>query len=101
MNISGINPNIPSIGGTELRQKVQAPAGGAEQVEKTFGQLLENLSETQQNSDNLVQRMAAGEDVDIHDVMIASEETEINFRIALGIRDRLVEAYREVMRMGV
>ena len=29
------------------------------------------------------------------------EENNINFNVALGIRDRLVEAYREVMRMQV
>jgi flagellar hook-basal body complex protein FliE len=67
----------------------------------SFSQALESLSQTQNESDALVQSLAAGEDVDLHQVMIASEETDINFRIAVAIRDRLVEAYREVMRMAV
>jgi flagellar hook-basal body complex protein FliE len=49
----------------------------------------------------LIEQLAAGENVDIHQVMIASEQTDINFRIALAIRDKLVESYREVMRMAV
>jgi flagellar hook-basal body complex protein FliE len=39
--------------------------------------------------------------VELHQVMIAAEETDINFRVAMAIRDRLVEAYREVTRMAV
>ena len=46
-------------------------------------------------------KLAGGEDVDLHQVMIAAEENDVNFRVALAIRDRLVDAYREVMRMNV
>jgi flagellar hook-basal body complex protein FliE len=45
--------------------------------------------------------MARGESVDLHQVMIGLEENSVNFNVALGIRDKLVEAYREVMRMQV
>ncbi len=67
----------------------------------SFSQALDALSQTQAQSDDLIAKLAAGEDVDIHQVMIAMEQTDISFRIALAIRDRLVEAYREVMRMTV
>jgi flagellar hook-basal body complex protein FliE len=33
--------------------------------------------------------------------MIASEQSDISFRVALAIRDKLVEAYRDVMHMNV
>jgi flagellar hook-basal body complex protein FliE len=59
------------------------------------------LSQTQNNSDALLQKLAAGEEVDLHQVMIATDQTDISFRVALAIRDRLVEAYREVSRMAV
>ena len=48
-----------------------------------------------------MEQLARGEDVDLHTVMIALEENNVNFNVALGIRDKLVEAYREVMRMQV
>ncbi len=63
--------------------------------------MLSSLNQSQQNSDNLVEQLSKGEDVDLHTVMIALEENNINFNVALGIRDKLVEAYREVMRMQV
>jgi flagellar hook-basal body complex protein FliE len=45
--------------------------------------------------------LAAGEDVDIHQVMIAADQADISFKIAIGIRDKLVDAYKEVSRMNV
>lgn len=70
-------------------------------VEKTFGDVLSSLNESQLNADSLVTQLASGEDVDIADVMIATTENDVNFRVAMAIRDKLVDAYREVMRMSV
>lgn len=63
--------------------------------------MLNTLNQSQLNTDSLVEQMARGEDVDLHTVMIAMEENNVNFNVALGIRDKLVEAYREIMRMQV
>jgi flagellar hook-basal body complex protein FliE len=70
------------------------------QVTASFQKTLDALSESQQTSDSLMQQMAAGENVDVHQVMLASSETDINFRIAMAIRDQLVTAYQEMMRMS-
>lgn len=48
-----------------------------------------------------MQQLAQGENVDLHSVMIGMEENNVNFNVAMGIRDRLVDAYREIMRMQV
>jgi len=74
---------------------------GVEQTGKSFQEALESLSTDEANSDTLLQQLATGEDINIHQAVAAAEETDINFRIAMSIRDRLVDAYREVMRMSV
>ena len=87
--------------------RIQAPRENqpAERAATTgdlsFNELLDNLSKTQQTSDDLIQKLAAGENVDLHQVMIAVEQTDVSFKVAMAIRDRLLEAYREVMRMNV
>ena len=73
----------------------------SETIGASFARALQSLSEMEHRSDSMLSQLAAGDDVDIHQVMINLEETDISFRIALGIRDRLVEAYREIMRMSV
>jgi flagellar hook-basal body complex protein FliE len=100
MDIPGLNAsNVQGLNAYQTeRAKQDNPL---EQVGMSFQEALDSLGETQANSDNLLQQLAAGEDVDLHTVMIATEETDINFRIAMAIRDRLVDAYREVMRMSV
>ena len=42
----------------------------------------------------------AGDHNDVHGTMIAAQEADISFRLATNIRNRVIEAYREVMRMG-
>ncbi len=85
--------------------QVQAPqaktGAGVNQVGLTFEKALDSLGQSENASDTLMQKLAAGEDVEIHQVMIAAEQTDVNFRIAMAIRDKLVDAYREVMRMTV
>ncbi len=74
---------------------------GTNSVGKTFDQVLDSLNESQLNADSLVTQLASGQDVDIADVTIATTENDVNFRVAMAIRDKLVDAYREVMRMNV
>jgi flagellar hook-basal body complex protein FliE len=83
-------------------QQVSPPVSkGINQVGKSFQESLEALTNDEVQSDNLLQQLATGENVDIHQAVIAAEETDINFRVAMAIRDRLVDAYREVMRMNI
>ena len=101
MAIQPINlSSIPSLRSVNPSQKTSA-SSNTEQVGKTFENMLSSLNQSQANSDDLVQKLAQGENVDLHTVMIGMEENNVNFNVALGIRDRLVEAYREIMRMQV
>ncbi len=72
-----------------------------ETIGETFNQVLNNLNESSTNGDSLMKQLASGKDVDIADMMIASTQNDVNFRVAMAIRDKLVETYREVMRMNI
>lgn len=41
-----------------------------------------------------------GEHQDVHGTMIAMQEADVSMRLAVSVRNRVIEAYREVMRMG-
>jgi flagellar hook-basal body complex protein FliE len=106
MAIQGITPNLASLGIskpdtlTDL-QSTQKSATTSKSTGASFDSLLNSLNQSQNNSDALIQKLAAGEDVDLHQVMIATEQADISMRVALAIRDKLVDSYREVMRMSV
>jgi flagellar hook-basal body complex protein FliE len=98
--------NIQGINGSTLASQVASTNKVGRQdtikdVSKTFDSLLQSLNQTQQTSDDLMTKLAAGEDVDIHSVMIAADQADISFKIAIGIRDKLVDAYKEISRMSV
>ncbi len=101
MAIQPINSNlIQPLRGLDNTQKSSATSE-AKQATPSFQDMLSSLNQSQSNADNLMQQLAQGENVDLHTVMIGLEENNVNFNVAMGIRDRLVDAYREIMRMQV
>ena len=72
---------------------------------KSFGAFLEgSISEVnrlQQQADQAIQDLAHGSDVDIHTTMIALEKAEVSFKLMMQVRNKLLEAYREIIRMQV
>jgi flagellar hook-basal body complex protein FliE len=90
---------IPSVRETDAVARTTLVSTSKETP--SFEQVLSALDQSQQNADALVEKLSLGENVDLHQVMIGLEENDVNFRVALAIRDRLVEAYREIMRMQI
>lgn len=78
---------------------------GVEGTGKSFGSFLqEALSEVnnaQMRAGEITNRFAAGENVDIHQVMIAGQEAGVMLNLAVQVRNKLVEAYQEVMRVNL
>jgi len=78
-----------------------SPAAGA----GDFGRLVQSgLAEVNQQllaSQADLQRLATGEVQNLHQVMIRLEESRLSFQLLMQVRNRLLEAYQEVMRMQV
>jgi flagellar hook-basal body complex protein FliE len=93
--------STPSIGNTPDVAK-PSPTG---QAIGGFGQALTNaisgISQAQNAADTKSVQMAAGEPIDLHEVMLARETASLQFQLAVQVRNKLVESYQEVMRMQV
>lgn len=80
-------------------------ATGAQATLEDFKEMLDNAIDTvndlQRNADKLTQKLATGELKDLHQVMIAVEEVNVALQVTMQIRNKIVEAYQEVMRMQV
>jgi flagellar hook-basal body complex protein FliE len=86
---------------TEINPTTKSVSSAVDSAGSSFENILSGLNESQTNADSLVNQLAVGDDVDVHQVMIGLEENDINFKVAMSIRDKLVEAYQEVMKMQV
>jgi len=62
---------------------------------------LAGLNELQVEADVAATKLASGEMVDLHNAVIAMEKASIGFQLALQVRNKLVEAYQDIMRMQV
>ena len=72
-------------------------AGFADLLGKAIGQ----LQAVSDNADAKVNAMATGQDVELHEVMLAIETESLAMSLATTIRNKAVEAYQEVFRMQV
>ena len=86
-------------------QKAEAKPFNTSETQKSFSSFLkdsiEKVNETQIQSDLLTEKLALGQDVDLHEVMIASQKANVTLQLTLEIRNKAVEAYQEMMRMQV
>jgi flagellar hook-basal body complex protein FliE len=66
-----------------------------------FKQALAQVSQLEQQSGALTQRFAAGDNVPLHEVMIASEKSGMAMDLTVQIRNKLLTAYQELSRLQV
>ncbi len=65
---------------------------------KALGKSVEELNRLSNEADLRVQEMLTGEK-DIHEAMIAMEKAGISLRLMIQVRNKILAAYEEIMRM--
>lgn len=68
--------------------------------QNTLKELVSNVNAQMKESNQLTRDFASGKNNNIHEVMIASEKAGISMRFLLQIRNKLLDAYQEIMRMS-
>ena len=96
-DVKGLIPlgQIPAGPGT--RPEAKGPAGFGELLEKTISE----VNQAQLESDKAVEQLHSGQAKNIHETMIALEKADISMRLVVQIRNKVVDAYQEIMRMQV
>jgi len=88
---------LPDLAGRDAARPLQVEAGGS--FGDTFTRVLNEVSDTRNEAGDLARRFGAGENVELHQVMAASEEAGIALDLLVELRNKLVEAYRNVISM--
>jgi flagellar hook-basal body complex protein FliE len=87
----GLQPQQP--------QKIQTGTTNGPSFKDTLNGFLNDVNQMQQKADESMNRMAAGEITDVHQVMTAVEEANTAFNMMMEIRNKVMDAYTEVLRM--
>lgn len=96
--ISGITPIIKSI------PDVPGSKGNASTVQnldfsQVLSQALSSVNGTQESSNQLGNLLASGQVDDLHTVMIESTKADLSLQFTLQVRNKIIDAYNEIMRM--
>ncbi|MCX7284152.1 MAG: flagellar hook-basal body complex protein FliE [Novosphingobium sp.] len=95
---------------SQLLQQVKAPdatqapvasSGPAGSFTDTLKGALDTVNATQQKSTEISAAYEKGEVTDIAKVMLARQESGVAFEATLQVRNKLLNAYQDIMRMGV
>ena len=104
MNIDNVNPfNIVSPSPTNVNKldsinpvETQKPS-----FEEYLKNSLEGVNSLQVESENQTTLLATGQVDNVHDVTIAGAKAKVSLDLTMAVRNKVVEAYKEVMRMQV
>src|SRR5581483_1946910 len=66
----------------------------------TLKRALNDVSASQDVSQDYIQKFVRGEPVELHQVMAAAEEASISLEMLVELRNKLMDAYKNVMQMG-
>ncbi|MBI4504398.1 MAG: flagellar hook-basal body complex protein FliE [Chloroflexi bacterium] len=99
-----IDPTRLSVPSVEPQPPATRPTTAADALssfQKVLGEAIGQVDTLQQRADELAVRVATGDEVDLHDAVIAQERAALAFRLTLQVRNKLLEAYHELTRMQV
>jgi flagellar hook-basal body complex protein FliE len=82
-------------------QGAQATGGPAGNFTESLKGALDNVNASQQKASAISEAYEKGEVVDVAKVMLARQEAGVAFEATLQVRNKLLTAYQDIMRMGV
>jgi flagellar hook-basal body complex protein FliE len=91
----------------QMPEELAQPAatGAAQPTSDSFasmlGKFVSDVNTQQSVSAQTVGALQSGQNVPLHQAVIAMEEANVSFQLMVEVRNRLMDAYQEIMRMQV
>lgn len=100
--------NIPEIGARPLQLDPRVPLAARPKAPSESPSFKDVLAEAvgevqrlQAEADATIKQLVAGEIKDVTEAMVAVERADVSFQTLMAVRNKLVSAYEEIMRMQV
>ena len=89
------------VSGDGMIQVPQSSETSSTSFADTLHQAIGKVNQLHQDSDKAMQNLATGRSENIADVMIAAEKADIALKVMVQVRNKIIDAYQEMMRMQV
>ncbi|MDQ6972236.1 MAG: flagellar hook-basal body complex protein FliE [Mariprofundaceae bacterium] len=96
MQINGLG-HLPNIARPEGPEK--APSQG--QFATLINQYVNQTNHQKLDASKAAVELATGKSHNVSETMLALQKADVSFQLMLSVRNKIVDAYREVMRMQV
>lgn len=101
MKINSFIPNEQIFNTSNDNKNSKVNETGGSDFFKILKDKLNEVNEQQVNADEMTTKMIQGEDVEVHDVMLAAAEAQTSLQLAVQVRNKIVEAIQEINRMQI
>jgi flagellar hook-basal body complex protein FliE len=95
LSTTGINPAMAPVKPIDIN----SPQDGL--FQKIFEQSVNTVQAQQTAAQQSVDRFLSGEGEEVHQVALAAQKAELSFEMFLQVRNKVVSAYQEIMRMQI
>jgi flagellar hook-basal body complex protein FliE len=92
--------SLPRIMPTPALPKAQAPGTAGGSFGKLLNEAIQQVNDVEHGSQNELEKYLSNES-DLHSVMIALEKADLSFQMMMQVRNKIVQAYQEIMKSQV
>src|SRR5262252_2965866 len=97
MTVTGIAPIVPATSTSATAPTTAAASGG---FIESLGEMIKTAEASGDAANTAVEQMLDGRG-EVHDAMIALQRAELSLQFTVQVRNKLVQAYQDIMRMSV
>jgi len=97
LSISNITPVAP-LGANDPLSSI-GERGKPGEFQKVLDGAINGVESLNSDASDSVQRFLTGETEELHSVALAAERAEVAFQLGLQVRNKVISAYQEIMRM--
>jgi flagellar hook-basal body complex protein FliE len=82
-----------------LPASLPAISGEGAEFSQVLNRAIDRVEAARAGANTRIQSFLSGENVDLHEVAIATQQAELSLELFQQVRNKVVQAYQEVMRM--
>ena len=97
MKISNLNPQIKNL----LSLQDKSVKNNKLDFNNFLFEKIKEIDASQKEAQKMLEALAKGEDVDFSEVALAISKADVDFKLLLRVRNKILEAYQEIMRMQI
>ncbi|MFA3783837.1 flagellar hook-basal body complex protein FliE [Melioribacteraceae bacterium 4301-Me] len=96
MKIGELSNSLPLLGQTEKNR-----TNNKEDFQNLITNLISSVKDSQLEAEKATEKYINGEDIPLHEVMIAGEKAKTNLELLMEIRNKAIDMYKELIRMPI